>query len=201
MIVTAKKGKGDKIHISIDGEYSMTVDAVYWYSLGISSGDEIDGDEFERLKNKVETRRAFNNSLDILSRRAHSKEELRRKLRRKYSEEASQAALDRVEELGYIDDEKFAADYAQQLHEVKHMAPYAISKELMLKGIDRDIVRRVVDDIEFDPQEEIRQIVEKKYAGKLNDEKQIRRAYNALVRLGYKYSDIMSVLCAERDEY
>lgn len=194
MIVTVKQGKGDKIHISIDGEYSMTVDAVYWYSLGISSGDEIDGEEFEALKYKVESRRAFNNALDILSRRAHSKEELRKKLRRKYSEEASRAALERVEELGYIDDEKFAEDYARQLYEVKHMAPYAISKELMLKGVDRDIVRRVVDDIEFDPQEEIRQIVEKKYAGKLNDEKQVRRAYNTLVRLGYKYSDIMNVL-------
>lgn len=194
MIITAKQGKGDKIHISIDGEYSMTVDAVYWYSLGISSGDEIDGEEFEILKNKVESRRAFNNSLDILSRRAHSKEELRRKLRRKYSEEACQSAIERIEELGYIDDEKFAEDYAAQLFEVKHMAPYAISRELMLKGVDRDIVRRVVDDIEFDPQEEIRQIVEKKYAGKLNDEKQIRRAYNALIRLGYRYSDIMNVL-------
>ncbi len=194
MIITAKQGKANKIHISIDGEYSMTVDAVYWYSLGISSGDEIDGEEFEILKYKVESRRAFNNALDILSRRAHSKEELKRKLRRKYSEEAVSSALERVEELGYIDDEKFAEDYAQYLYEAKHMAPYAISKELMLKGVDRDIVRRVVEDIEFDPQEEIRQIVEKKYAGRLNDEKQIRKAYNALVRLGYKYSDIMNVL-------
>ena len=194
MIITAKKGKADKIHISVDGEYSMTVDAVYWYSLGISSGDEIDGDEFEILRNKVESRRAFNNALDILSRRAHSRVELIRKLRRKYSEEAVNTALERVEELGYIDDEKFAEDYAQHLYEEKHMAPYAISKELMLKGVDRDIVSRVVDEIEFDPQEEIREILEKKYAGRLNDEKQIRKAYNALVRLGYKYSDIMSVL-------
>lgn len=194
MIVTAKKGKADKIHISVDGEYSMSVDAVYWYSLGISSGDEIDGEELEILRNKVESRRAFNNALDILSRRAHSRVELIRKLRRKYSEEAVNTALERVEELGYIDDEKFAEDYAQHLYEVKHMAPYAISKELMLKGVDRDIVSRVVDEIEFDPQEEIREILEKKYAGRLNDEKQIRKAYNALVRLGYRYSDIISVL-------
>ncbi|MBQ6845620.1 MAG: regulatory protein RecX, partial [Oscillospiraceae bacterium] len=124
-----------------------------------------------------------------------------KKLHRKYSEEASQTALERVEELGYIDDEKFAADYAQHLYEVKHMAPYAISRELMLKGVDRDIVRQVVDDIEFDPQEEIRRIIEKKYAGKLNDEKYVRRAYNALVRLGYKHSDILSVLRLERNEY
>ena len=74
------------------------------------------------------------------------------------------------------------------------MAPYAISKELMLKGVDRDIVSRVIDEIEFDPQEEIREILEKKYAGRLNDEKQTRKAYNALVRLGYRYSDIISVL-------
>ena len=33
MKVTYKKGKGDKMHVSIDGVYTFTVDETFFYSL------------------------------------------------------------------------------------------------------------------------------------------------------------------------
>jgi hypothetical protein len=50
MVINAEKGKGNKIHISIDGEYIFSVDADFWFSLGISSGDEITDEELEALR-------------------------------------------------------------------------------------------------------------------------------------------------------
>ena len=50
MKLTFKKGKQDKIHISVDGEYSFTVDETYFLSMGIWNGKEVDSDELEEIK-------------------------------------------------------------------------------------------------------------------------------------------------------
>ena len=41
MKLTYKKGKQDKIHISVDGEYSFTVDETYFLSMVIYNGKEV----------------------------------------------------------------------------------------------------------------------------------------------------------------
>ena len=46
MILTYKKGKGDKIHISIDGEYALTVEEMYFASLYLKDGQEISEEEY-----------------------------------------------------------------------------------------------------------------------------------------------------------
>ena len=76
MIITAQKGKANKIHISINGEYKLTVDADFWFSSGYVSGDEIDEEQYKALADKIAKRRCFNRALNILSRRDHSEKEL-----------------------------------------------------------------------------------------------------------------------------
>ena len=81
MIITAQKGKANKIHISIDGEYKLTVDADFWFSCGYISGDEIDEEQYQCLADRIAKRRCFNRALNILSRRDHCEKELYNKLR------------------------------------------------------------------------------------------------------------------------
>lgn len=42
MKITAQQGRGQKIHILVDGEYRLTVTRDFWASQNIRSGDEID---------------------------------------------------------------------------------------------------------------------------------------------------------------
>ena len=60
MKLTYKKGKGDKIHISIDGEYRLTVDEMYFASLYLKDGQEISEEEYTALCETVNIRRAYN---------------------------------------------------------------------------------------------------------------------------------------------
>ena len=53
MKLTYKKGKQDKIHISVDGEYCFTVDETYFLSMGIYSGKEVNDEYAHLLKKKV----------------------------------------------------------------------------------------------------------------------------------------------------
>ena len=74
--------------------------------------------------------------LGLLSRRAHSRLELKRKLsRRGYSEEQTEAALARLSELRYLDDQSFAVGLVRRRGAVR--GPMALSAELAARGVDR----------------------------------------------------------------
>ena len=83
MKLTYKKGKQDKIHISVDGEYSFTVDEAYFLSMGIYNGKEVNCEELSEIKETVNVRRAYNYAVSLLARRDHSEKELMTKLHQK----------------------------------------------------------------------------------------------------------------------
>lgn len=194
MIITATAGKGDKIHIHIDGEYKMTVDRAFWLSEHWHTLKEIDEEELAALEEAVSSRRAFNTGLTLLSARSHGRTELFRKLSRKHSPEAAENALLRLEELGLLDDEAFAEDLARELFERKHYSPRRIQSELISRGIDREIAQNTAEALDNDDKTRIIILLQTKYSRCLDDEKSLNRTRNALLRLGYSYSDIRSAL-------
>jgi regulatory protein len=79
---------------------------------------------------------ALDAGLRLLARRAHSRVELLLKLnRRGYDDEAIKAALKRLEELGYLDDQSFARSFVRRRGAVR--GPRALSAELAARGVDR----------------------------------------------------------------
>ena len=198
MKLTYKKGKGDKIHISIDGEYALTVDEMYFASLYLKDGQEISGEEYAVLEETVNIRRAYNCAVSLLSRRDHSKAELLRKLKEKGFAEGSQQAIEKLEQSGYID-ERFCRLYASELMRLKGYGKRRIEQELYLKGVDREIIKGVMDEISFDT-DKLSDIIKRKYLAKMNDEKGRQKAFNGLLRLGYSYSEIRDALELLQDE-
>lgn len=194
MKISVKNGKADKIHIYIDDEYRMTVDGTFWYSEKWHNLKEIDEEELAALENAVNSRRAFLSGMNLLSRRAHGKKELINKLALKHSREAAESAVQKLEELGLIDDEKFAEALADELLRRKKYAPRRIETELIMKGIDRQIAKDAVNSLDKDDFNRIILLLNSKYKNYLSDEKGIRRAQNGLFRMGYSYSDIRKAL-------
>ena len=96
MKLTYKKGKQDKIHISVDGEYSFTVDETYFLSMGIWNGKEVDEDELEEIRQTVSVRRAYNYAVNLLSRRDHSERELMTKLTQKGYGDGAEEAINKL---------------------------------------------------------------------------------------------------------
>lgn len=194
MILTYDKGRKDKIHISVDGEYTMTVDAVFWYSLGIPNKSEIDEEELAELKRSVNSRRAYNKAIDLISRREHSRKELITKLSQKGYADVADETADKLEERGYLNDERFANMFADELKNRRGFGKRRISQELYMKGIDRDIIAEVLENLKEDPTEDIIGILARKYPRCLEDEKNTNRAFNGLVRLGYSGYDIRNAM-------
>ncbi len=193
MKLTYKKGRGDKIHISIDGEYRLTVDEMYFASLYLKDGQEISEEEYIELESTVNIRRAYNCAVSLLSRRDHSEKELLRKLREKgYSSGAEEAVL-KLKESGYVDDERFCRIFAGELIRLKNYGRRRIEQELSRKGVSRDIISAVLEEFTFDS-DRLSDIIKRKYFSKMTDEKGRQRAVNALMRLGYSYGEIRDAL-------
>ncbi len=194
MIIRIEPVKGGKLSLLADDEYVMTVDPDTWYSLDYSDGCEIDEKEFEKLKFLIDSRKAYAQALRFLTLRAHSADELYKKLVKKHSSECSAHAIEKCRELGFIDDEDFAIRYANELVSRKKFGLSRIRSELYLKGIDREITEKVLNSLDIDLSQSIIEIIEKKYSDCFSDEKGKRRMIAGLMRLGYNYSDIKTAL-------
>lgn len=194
MLITTERGRLDKIHIYADGKYRLTVDEAYWTMLGIPEKSDISEEAFIELENGILRRRAFNKGVELLAMREHSRREIVAKLTQKGYREVAEETADRLSEYGYLSDERFASLYAKELKEKKKLGKGRIKQELLRKGIDRDIIENVLDDMEENPEEEILSILRKKYPSFSEDEKVKNRAVNALLRYGYRIHDIKNAL-------
>lgn len=101
-------------------------------------------------------------------------------------------AIDRLEELGYIDDERYAENLARKLSEHKGMSVRGIRNEMILKGIPRETAENICESLDFDPVLRIIELLNKKYLRLISDEKGRKKTVAALQRLGYNWSDINS---------
>ncbi|MBR0112705.1 MAG: regulatory protein RecX [Clostridia bacterium] len=196
MKISASAGKRNKIHISVDGDYKFTVDGEYWYSSPYSKMTEItESEEEEKFLFDIGSRSAFISGLNILSYGDNSRRTLFQKLTAKgHKKEYVSAALDKLEEYGYVSDRRFAENFAQRLISSKHMSKAGIRRELAAKGVDRALADEVVEALELNPADEIDALLAGKFRRNLADEKGIKRTVAALQRLGYGWSDIKSAL-------
>ena len=177
----------------IDGEYVMNLDAQTLIENRFDVGREIDDDELKEIIEKSSERRAKEKALWLISYRSHSKKELFDKLKRSFDEASAQKAVDRMEELGLINDEEFAKLYARKLVNGKKMSVKAAEFELYRKGIDKITAEQVLSELEYDPQTQIIEFITKKYKN-IQDEKIKRRAVAALQRKGYSWEEIRQAI-------
>lgn len=208
MKLTAKPGKGEKIHLSLDGEYIATVNADYWFTCGIKSGSEVTPEQLEELLTESARRKMMNKALDLLSLRDYSRRELSDKLVTKAWEKKEQKDMDlgslkqqasdicdRLEELGLLNEERFARSYVDELIRRKHLSRRGLRTALIQKGVQRDIIETVLEEVDVDPVEQIRELLATKFKTRdLSDEKQKTRTVNALLRLGYRYNEIHAAM-------
>ena len=199
MIITDIQPRRKRLsQLFIDGEAAVKVDTETWLRSGLAVGDDIDDERLHQLLQDSAAHRAHEKALYLLEHRAHSKKELADKIARaEFDRDAANAAADRMEELGLVDDEQYARRLAQELFERRKFGARRVRQELQQKGIDAGIISLVLE--EFSPEtdenaEKIRDIVERKYPTAWEDEKVRRRAVAALQRYGYKLDDIFAVL-------
>ena len=195
MEITAMKPRRKRLTaLYLDGEFAVNVDTETLELSGLHIGGQIGDEELHDLLQRSDRRRARERALYLLEHRAHSKKELTEKIARTASPEAAQEAAQKMEDLGLVDDEGYAREYADSLLNRKGFAVRRAQYELEQKGIDRDLAQEIIEELAPDPIEKITEILQRRYTASLGDEKGIRRCTAALQRLGYRWEEIRSAL-------
>jgi len=195
MTITAIEPKRKGLSaLYIDGEFALKVDTETIFAHRINVGDEIDDQTLKELIDSSDIKRAKDKAMWLISYRDYTRKELIDKVSKDSSRDAAVKAVNRLEELGLINDERFARRYASDLLNIKHLPPIGAKRKLMEKGIERELAEAVIDELDCDIDENITTVIDRKYAKNLSDEKGRRRCINGLMRLGYSYSDIRSAL-------
>ena len=145
-----------------------------------------------------EQKDATRKAMRLLEHMDRTEKGLRDKLRQSgFSPDAVDAALAYVQSYGYIDDSRYARTYVAYRMDSK--SRQKIIQELIGKGVDKETaVAAWEEEAALNSPDErtlLIRTVEKKYApGTELDEKEMRRLYGYLVRRGFQFSDISSVL-------
>jgi len=144
-------------------------------------------------------------ALRLLTGRARSVADLRRRLQRKGCETADiEQALSRCLELGYLNDEQYATDLASGLMRRGTAVGYRLRQELKKQGIDASLAAKVIEHCsrEFDENEILAAVMQRRYADidlTNLDKKQKQRIINYLQRHGFDLAMILQYLHRIKD--
>ncbi len=148
-----------------------------------------------------ELTRAKNAAYRYLSYRPRSRAEVEAKLQDKeFSEAVIQRVLSDLSRLGYINDEKFADQWAQGKVRLRGLGRRRIERELRDKGISREMIRKTLAEVFADaPEDDVAlREAEKKLKNLARYESEVRRRRLAgfLERKGFSFETIRQVFQA-----
>lgn len=146
----------------------------------------------------------FATALKILAARPRSESQLReRLLSRPWAEpEAVESCIERLKELGYVNDKSFAESYANYRLSLKPVGRSRVARELAGKKVARETINRALDQVFDEAGEEalIDRAIEKRMRthGRPTDQGGAKRMFDHLARLGFEYDLIVRKLRALR---
>jgi regulatory protein len=192
-LVTRLVGRRDRVKVFVDGEFWAELDAGVAAERGLSEGIAFSEEDLAVARVAGERPLAMSRALNVLGYRARSARELReRLLRAGYLGETVNEVISRLEELGYLNDEKFARELARS--EARKYGPRRIYGDLRRAGIEEEAARGVIEE-EFagrSEHEAAREAAQRRYNTVEGSDAQVRRVYGFLMRRGYSAS-----ICAE----
>jgi regulatory protein len=146
-------------------------------------------------------RSAYDKALGLLARREHSRKELKLKLRQGgYEGEESTAAIDRLGEQHYQDDERFAEALVRS-RVSRGYGPMRLRVELKSHGLSDARIRQLLDEAEVDWVASAAEQLHRRYgrAGSADYAERAKRS-QFLLRRGFDAATVRSVTHAEVDE-
>ncbi len=161
--------------------------------------------------------RTYDRALRMLAARGRSVRELRRRLLAAREPEAHvDAALERLQGMGLLDDAEYARQLARSQMVGRGYASRRLQQELARRGVARDVADRAIDTVltedaapgsygaesGVDLSTTIEKLARRKLRslGSLDEDTRKRRLYAFLVRRGYDSDDIRTVIARLRAE-
>lgn len=181
-----------------DEEFLFSVDGETLVKNGLSEGTVLDAGGLARVQAESDTRKAKDKALSYLSLRDYASGELYDKLCLRFDPHSAAAAVAEMRRLDLLDDARFARHRAKYLAG-RNKSPREIARQLAEKGIDRDTVAAVLEELDADPADACDAIIQKQYRAKLAAG-QTEKVLAALARRGFGFAEAKAAVQRALDE-
>lgn len=204
-IIEAKRIRGQQYVLTLDGEETLevTVDAATFDDSWYHVNGYIEPEQLNELLAVSRRNRARSRALYYLSGRDYAAKELERKLYRCADKETSAAVVERLTEVGLINDAAYAVRLAQNLMQYKQYPRRRILQALQEKGISREDAAAAVEALDADDFQQALALIQKKYYNKIHDKEGCEKTAAALARYGFSYDVVRRAIQAtcEQDQF
>lgn len=188
----------DRYSVYVDDKFAFGLSESGLIQQRLASGQEIDAEQFNALKDAANTDKAYGNALRYVVMRPRSLWEMRSYLRRKKIDEPiADSIIERLLGLDLLGDEKFAEAWVANRRLLKATSKRRLRQELQQKRVSSSIIDKVLAEDEADERSVLAEMVAKKQARYPDRNKFMQY----LARQGFSYDDIKSVLSAREDDY
>jgi regulatory protein len=134
----------DAVRIEIDGQRFGAVPRELVALEHLAVGIQIDSGLEERLTAAADAESAFRTALRALEARSFARGDLARRLQRKgHPRSAVATALERVAQLGLLDDAGFARNYVET-RAARGRGPSRLLRDLLSMGVERSLIDRAI---------------------------------------------------------
>lgn len=184
--------------IMIDNEFAFVLYKGELHLYGIKKGEPIEEKNYNKIMNEVLSKRVKLRAMNLLKSRAYTEKKLRDKLRAgQYPSSCIEEALNYVKSFGYVDDEKYAADYL--FYRGRGLNRQQIFMKLREKGIAEEIIQREYQNFcdsgeAPDESELICGLLKKKHYDPEGDSKSYQKIMRFLLSKGFSYDKIQKAL-------
>jgi regulatory protein len=146
--IVEQKRSPNRRNIYIDGRFAFGVNENIIAKLGLCIGQDLSSQRITQIEAGEVRQECFDQAMQFLRRRLHSRSELSRKLmKQEYGEPVVKSVLDKLQQLGYVDDERFAKTKALSAAEHKHHGRRRAFVELRRAGVSGDVADRALDSV------------------------------------------------------
>lgn len=145
-LLERQKKNQERVNVYLDDEFAFGLNIMD--ALQLRKGQELDETQIAELRHKDAIIKAIDVAANLLSYRPRSAQEIRQKLRKKdYDEFVIETAIERMTNLGYLDDMAFARFWIESRNRSKPRGRRALSYELRNKGVADTIIRELLDEM------------------------------------------------------
>lgn len=212
--ISLQQKNPNRVNVSIEGKYRLSLDVTQVGDLGLKIGREISEDELASYEQESEFGKLYGRALEYCLMRPHSAREVKDYLYRKTRatkyksrktgeikerEGVNPSIADRVYERlldkKYIDDEKFARYWVENRNLTKGSSKRKLIAELRAKGVSQGLIESTLADSERSDEDELVKIIAKKRRRYPDEQKFMQY----LARQGFSYDDIKQALSADSE--
>lgn len=198
-IITAIKPQKNKkrVNIYLDDKFAFGLDLVNFVKFNLKVEQELTEGEIEEILKKYEYQKTYDKLLRYVTLRPRSIKEVNSWLvKHKVNKKLHTKLFSILKRLGLVDDEKFALWWVEQRSSFRPRGKRLLFSELRQKGIERKVIKSVLEQIEVDEVVVARELLRKKaYKWERLPKLEARKKMgDFLARKGFKWETIKKVV-------